>query len=720
MSCPRTPRLLCLAVAATGLSLFASGARADTFEPISLASVGLLPGGSVIEQANVAEHPALSGDGRYVAFDGSFGGITGVWRRDLLSGAIEQVAGGDAQLPSISADGRFISFTSNEGAALAAITNGQANAPQREAPNVFVRDMARAPGAEGAFIVASAPSGSTSALAYETSQPQQFGAVASSRSALSADGRYVAFVTTAVSNLAGAHTPALQVAVRDLATAETRLVSVEYEHGPTTRPVATTEGSATFGAVYEAAPFPATAAAALSQGASISADGSTVAWIGQEVARQAPVFAGAETNPEYVEPLWRRIAGGPQEPTRRVTGGGDPRSPACAASGETQPVQPASLSDPCQGPFEASLKSGQAPGVFASPSRTAALPRLSGDGRTVAFLATQRLLAGGEEFSNAEQSDDLYVTDMADGLTRVQALRRLTELASGNANVGGGFAAISDLGVSPDGSEIAFSTLRTAFPLGSPAYVTAPAPRPEMEELYDVDLANDTLTRVTHGYQEATQQSEPSGEIQAQREAGSPSFSSDGNLLAFSSAAANLVYGEANRANSVFVVARKRFVPEAVQQYISPAPPNPTLEPVWLLSATARSLRDGRVVLEVQAPGAGALGAGADSVVRVGALRSRSAKRHGRRASRSGARRGARVARRQVAQAAQAVDGEGLVTLVLALKRSYRSLARQRGGLSATVELTFTAAGHATLRQRVPVVFVSSSHKRGRRARGRR
>ena len=43
----------------------------------------------------------------YVAFDGSVGGVTGVWRRDLATDAIEQVAGGDAELPSISEDGQL-------------------------------------------------------------------------------------------------------------------------------------------------------------------------------------------------------------------------------------------------------------------------------------------------------------------------------------------------------------------------------------------------------------------------------------------------------------------------------------------------------------------------------------------------------------------------------------------------------------------------------------
>ncbi len=101
-------------------------AEADVFGPISLVSEGRSSG--VTEQAEYAHDPAISGNGQYVAFDGSFGGVTGVWRRDLATGAIEQVAGGDAELPSISADGQYVSFTTNEGLSLPEISHGRLDA----------------------------------------------------------------------------------------------------------------------------------------------------------------------------------------------------------------------------------------------------------------------------------------------------------------------------------------------------------------------------------------------------------------------------------------------------------------------------------------------------------------------------------------------------------------------------------------------------------------
>jgi Tol biopolymer transport system component len=711
---------LCVALAAASLASPGATARADVFEPITLASVGLLEGGSIVEQADVAEHPVISGDGHYVAFDATFGGVTGVWRRDLDSGALVQVAGGDAELPSISDDGRYVSFTTNEGRTLAAITNGRLDEhPAREAVNVYVRDMSVAPQQPNAFAVASAPSGSEQPLTYQTPEGlgTSFGSIAAGRSAISANGRYVAFVTTAVSDLVEPQTPADQVAVRDMSTDQTTLVSVEYEHGATSRPVSTTvSGGETIGAAYRAEPFPA-GATALARGASISADGSTVAWMGQEVAKQAPILGGGEASDEYIEPLWRRIAGGPQEPTRRITGGADPADPECLASGETEPRKPLSLEDPCQGPFEATLNDNK-PGVYVAAAHADWQPRLSANGRTVAFLASQRLLAGGEAFVSAEGSDDLYVVDMADGLTRVAALRRLTELASGNPNIPAGFAPITDFGVSPDGTEIAFSTVRTAFPLGSPSFVSPQAPRPEMEEVYDIDLASDTLTRVTHGYLSESQQSEPGGSLAEQTEAGSPSFSADGNLLAFASAATNLTFGDGNRASSVFVVSRKRFAAEVVDQFVSAPPAAPNTNPSWLLGVTARSRRDGTVVLDVQTPGAGRLAASASGAVRI-RTRSHVARRGHPRSGRTGRQAGARVSVRRVASVVKGVLGEGLVTVVLSLQRPYRTLAAGRGGLSASVDVTFTSAGHATLRARLPAAFVRVA-ARHRKRRGKR
>ena len=76
-----------------------------------------------------------------------------------------------------------------------------------------------------------------------------------------------------------------------------------------------------------------------------------------------------------------------------------------------------------------------------------------------------------------------------------------------------------------------------------------------MDELFDVDLADDTLTRVTTATRVRTkrantriyQRSPVKTPTNSSRDGAlSPSFSDDGDLLAFSSTASNLVFGDGN------------------------------------------------------------------------------------------------------------------------------------------------------------------------------
>ncbi len=715
----------------------AAPARADVFGASSLASASAVPGDPHNQQADRADDAAISSDGRFVAFDGSFGGRPGVFRRDLLSGVVATVAEGEAVQPSISGDGRYVSFTTTAALDQQNDTN--------LAPDVYVRDMGRTqstPCPTGweeseeasqacAFTLVSAVSGGSRGLSYAygsnpSFEEAHYGSVASGRSAISSDGGTVVFVTTAVSNLANparpapplpleaAETPAMQVAVRHLDSRQTELVSVQrdpatggaQENGsgqPLPVPAAI-EGSSTYGAVYPAGSPPGLSFPSPWAGASISADGSTVAWLGEQIGQQAAVLPTDEASrAKYTEPLWRRIGEGQAAPARRVTGGSDPLNPACGASGETQLISPATLSDPCQGPFDAFGGANTESGTWTLGAAEDFLPRLSADGMTVAFLASAREVASGEELKSGESSNDLYVVDMRDGLTRVQATRRLTELAGGSLSDQARSAPIVDLGVSPDGSQVAFTSRRTIFPLGSPSYVSAPAAAAGTDELYDVDLANDTLTRVTAGFD--GHPSETFAEDPGL--ADSPSFSGDGNLLAFSSDAFNLAYGDGNKARDAFVVPRIRFVATPAPQAISAMPPNPAVAPAWKLGVTALSRRDGGVVLEVRVPGAGTLHAGARGTVRVRARRAGS-KSHGH--SRM------TVATRTVATRAAQPKAEGLVVLTLKLAPAYSALASVRGGLSATVGLTFSARGQKTLHASVPVTFVHPVHRRTRRA----
>jgi hypothetical protein len=717
-------------------------ARADVFEPISLASVSAVPGFAGDQQADFAHDAAISGNGRFVAFDGSYGGVTGVWRRDLLNGEVLAVATGnaaepaigapDAELPSISEDGRYVSFTTTARLDPLDDTN--------ESPDVYVRDMSIAAsqpcevGAPCAYTLVSALDGSSAALSYEppgkqsTSSLPLYGSLAAGRSAISADGRKVVFVTTAISNLAGAGTPALQVAMRDLDTEQTELVSVRDE--PATgqplpgQPVSGVQGSEVFGAVFaggrgEPPIFKEPQAYEQSQpmiGASISADGTTVAWMGDDISQQARTLPAEALLASYSEPLWRRVVDGPAAPIRRITGGGDPANPACAESHESVLPSIPSLSDPCQGPFSASQE-GRTAGIFAGNIGDD-VPRLSADGYAVVFLSNSPLASIGQVFGGEEPQSDLYLVDMHEPLSRVQALRPLTELASADQQDLSENAPIEDLGISPNGLHIAFSTKRTQFPLGSPAYVSAPASVAGMLELFEVDLENDTLTRVTQGFEGGA--SEHPHEARAPGEdpytkfadgALSPSFSDDGTLTAFSSTASNLVFGDGNTpplgstrfdGSDAFLVARKIFIPTPTPQAISPIPRGPVLRPSWRLGVTARSRPDGTVLLYVSVPGAGTVKAGAQSAVRV------RVRRRGHLST--------SVAMRSVASAKKSSQaGAGaLVTLTLKLASRYRALAGKRPGLAGSVNVTFTAAHHPALKQTVRVSFLRTAKTKRR------
>ncbi|WP_354147707.1 HYR domain-containing protein [Arthrobacter sp. 754] len=172
-------------------------------------------------QANlVSRWPAISGDGRYVAFEsaapnlvpGDTNNRLDVFVHDLDTGGIERVsvAGDGAQAtsnsfqPTISADGRYVAFYSDAGNLVPGDTNGT--------QDVFVRDRV---------------AGSTErvSVAGDGSQANS----SSFEPAISADGRYVAFESNAGNLVPGDTNFMTDVFVRDRATGSTERVSVASE-----------------------------------------------------------------------------------------------------------------------------------------------------------------------------------------------------------------------------------------------------------------------------------------------------------------------------------------------------------------------------------------------------------------------------------------------------------------------------------------------------------
>lgn len=638
----------------------ASPADAE-FGPIRLASR------SVAHQAGEAGAPSISADGRYLAFQGSLDGSRGVFRKDLASGVVTPVAvgsagdpntpGADAAVPSISADGRYVAFTT--GAQLDPLHDLQASSK-----DVYVADMSSSPPTDE---LASARDGGLEGLTYGGSG----GSEASSRVALSADGREVVFFTTAASNLTGdpskTEAPAGQVVLRDLATDTTTLVSAERDLGTgamTDRPVAG-------GALIEIAGL------AL-RGASLSADGTTVAWLGAHLPAQVPMSADEAKTIDgfdkagvfpYDEPLWRRVGADPAALTRRVVAGDGAEDPFLGMANKGEAINGAS--------------------GWLGVANVDGVPQLSADGRTVGLIG------------NPTEATNVFIVDMATGLSRREAVGQLTREVPISASEGvAGINSLKniplnghifDLSMSTDGRRIAFATARQRFPLAPPNLIgSVPSSRGAVE-LYLIDREGETLERVTHGVGGSGEASLPNGGVENGFGATAPSFG--GDLIAFASTASNLVLGDGNEASDAFTVEDDEAPRIAGGNSISAAPPAPRRRPSWRLRLHAFSLPSGAVRLVAVVPAGGGLHAGVAADLDVGSSP--------RRVDRVGAR-----PRRG-----------GLVALRLELPGRLRDLAHSQEGLYAIARVSFHHRGRRTLHGRLQVRFHAHPAKRkgGRR-----
>jgi len=565
--------------------------------------------------------------------------------------------GADAATPSISADGRYVAFTTT--APLDPVNDVQAGSK-----DVYVADMSSDP---PAYELASALDGSTAGLTYGGPG----GSEASGRVALSADGRRVAFFTTAASNLTGdptaAEAPAGQIALRNLDSHRTFLVSAERE----AETGAMTDRPVTGGALIEGNSL------ASLRGAALSADGTTIAWLSAHVPAQVPMSAEEAKAIDaldagilpYDEPLWRRVGADPAPPTRRIVAG-----------------------DGAADPFPQMKEKGEAPvnqtqGWLGAPN-VDGVPQLSADGRLVALIG------------NPTDATNVFLVDMRDGLSRTAAVRQLTREAPISASEGSGGinseknvaldGHFFDLALSPDGRRIAFATARQRFPLAPPNLIGSLPSTVGLVELYLIDLEAETLERVTHGVGGLAEASLPGSPVNGNG-ATAPSFG--GDLIAFDSTAANLVAGDGNEAGDAFTVEDAEAPRVAGATSISAAPPARKRHSRWRLRLSAFSLPDGSVRLVALVPAGGGLHAGV--------------------AGRPGA---VRRTRRLAGAKAHARAG-GPVALRLELPRRYRALVRSHEGVYANARVTFHRRGRRTLHGQVQVRFHAHRAKRrgGRR-----
>ena len=544
-----------------------------------------------LEQGDDATtYAAVSGGGRYVAIQtrarnffadddpdppGDYR-MGGLFRFDLETKHLELVADGDlrresdnallvrgAQNPSISADGRYVAFSTAQ-QLVPADTNDNVD--------VYVRDMTVPARSTGAYELASAKDGGDVPASYAPpANPlagRNPGSEVTRGAAISADGQHVVFRTlepdSDLPDRVTTDTPGFQVWVRDRSAKTTTLV---------TRTMS------------DASP-----AGGAQGGATISADGSTVAWTGADAPAQTRFLSGESTDPSFLYYLWRRVADGPSAPTRRITGQVDLDDPGCPNPGSI--VQSPTATGPCYGPLTDA--------EYGRADILALVPSLSSDGRTVAFLTGSGL----RPLPQPGLYLDLWVTDMSGGVSRKAGTFEVTR--EGDPNDLASSGAIEGFSLSADGRSIAFATNRVTFVLTTFAFRGSHRARPDARELYVVDLPSRTIERVTR--------SVSGGEIDGDV-AASPTLSADGSRVAFASTAANLFAGDANERSDAFVAARQAEPPAAppdlppeddappVEQ-IDPDP-NPVAGPRFIVRAASN--RDGSVRLRISAPGAGTI-----------------------------------------------------------------------------------------------------------------
>src|SRR5690349_979425 len=162
-------------------------------------------------------YPAISADGRFVAFESAATNLVGgdtntdldIFVHDFQTGVTERVSvtsvGGQANahsfMPSISADGRYVAFESMASNLVGGDTNGR--------EDVFVHDR---------------QTGTTERVSVDSSMAQ--GNNDSTAPSISADGRYVAFESAASNLVAGDTNVKNDVFVHDRLSGATERVSI--------------------------------------------------------------------------------------------------------------------------------------------------------------------------------------------------------------------------------------------------------------------------------------------------------------------------------------------------------------------------------------------------------------------------------------------------------------------------------------------------------------
>jgi Tol biopolymer transport system component len=204
-------------------------------DTLALARVSVSSSG--VQANGESNSPAISSDGRYVAFDsdasnlvsGDTNGRRDVFVHDRQTGQTTRVSisSGGVQgnavsvAPTISADGHYVAFNSVSSTLVSGDTNNESD--------VFVHDR---------------QTGQTTRVSVSSSGAQ--GNFGSGSQAISADGRYVAFLSSATNLVSGDNNGNADVFVHDRQTAITTRVSISSggaeANGSSYEPVISADG----------------------------------------------------------------------------------------------------------------------------------------------------------------------------------------------------------------------------------------------------------------------------------------------------------------------------------------------------------------------------------------------------------------------------------------------------------------------------------------------
>jgi Tol biopolymer transport system component len=444
--------------------------------------------------------PSISGDGRYVAFCSYASNlvpgdtyIPDIYVKDVQTGTTTLVSthvdgtrgNGESAEPSVSGNGRYVAFRSYANNLVAGDTNGD--------DDIFVKDL---------------QTGSTTRVSTHTEGTQ--GNAASCEPSISGDGRYVAFHSEA-SNLVAGDT-------NEGADFGTDIFVKDVQTGNTTRVSTATDGSEGWGDSY--AP-------------SISGDGRYVAFQSNASNLVAGDLNGLWTADIFVKDVQTGSTETASDAAIAQWGGngfcdvssisGDGRYVAFdSVASNLVPGDTIGFDDI----FVRDLQTGTTSRVSTDSNGNQGLggdsygPSISGDGRYVAFTSRAYNLV-----VPSSVWPDVFVKDVQTGTTTLVSSH--TDGTLGNSDS-------CDPSISGDGRYVAFTSYASNFVAGDTN---------GWSDVFVKDLQTGTTTRVsTH-----------TDGTQGNGESSYPSISGDGRYVAFQSLANNLVAGDTDGQRDIFI-----------------------------------------------------------------------------------------------------------------------------------------------------------------------